>query len=125
MPARPPPSASHSAATIHRGCECTTARWSSASSSYGGATCSSHASRSCAEIRRSTALTNFARPSPSTARASSTVAETAAWVGMRVESNWWAPSASTSSTGGSTSRSGRSTQAAITASYVPWWRSVP
>ena len=44
-----------------------------------------------AAILRSTALTNLARPSPSTTRASSTEADTAAWVGMRVPSSWCAP----------------------------------
>jgi hypothetical protein len=53
------------------------------------------------------------------------VADTAACVGIRVPSNWWAPRLSTSSTGGSTSRSGRSTHAAMIASYVPCRRSVP
>ena len=59
------------------------------------------------------------------ARAGSTVADTAAWVGTRVRSSWWVPRRSTSSTGGSTSSSGRSTTACSTASYVPRKRSVP
>ena len=40
-------------------------------------------------------------------------------------SSWWVPSRSRSRTGGSTWSSGRSTQAASTASYVPRPRSVP
>ena len=49
-----------------------------------GATSASQASRSCRPTRRSTALTNEPRPSPATARASSTVAPTAACAGTRV-----------------------------------------
>ncbi len=66
MPARPPPSASHRAETTHRGWECTTARWSSGSSSYGGATRSSQPSRSSCAILRSIGVDELARPSPST-----------------------------------------------------------
>ena len=81
-----------------------------------GASSATHAARSFAATLRRTALTKATGPALTTRRARSTVAETAACCGMRVRSSWWAPSRSTSSTGGSTLASGRSTQACSTAS---------
>ena len=52
-------SASCSASTIQRGCDCTTARWPTGSACGSGATSSTHASRSRSPTRRSTALANL------------------------------------------------------------------
>jgi hypothetical protein len=49
---------------------------------------------------RSTALTSPVTRRPTVAAASSTVAETAARSGTRIESTWWAPSRSRSTTAG-------------------------
>jgi hypothetical protein len=50
------------------------------------------------------------------ARTRSTVVLIAAWSGTRIESSWWAPTRSASSTRASTFDSGRSVQAARIAS---------
>ena len=76
----------------------------------------SHASRSRLDTRRRTALTKVAAPSPAAWAARSTVAETAAWLGTRMPSSWWAPSLRTSSTTASMREAGRSEQWAMTAS---------
>ena len=73
-----------------------------------GALVSTHASRSWALTRRSTALTSFPGPSPIRARVRSTVVETAACGEIRVDRIWWAPSRSASMTGGSSSDRSRS-----------------
>ena len=82
-------------------------------------------SRSCSETRRSTALANPAAPGPTSERTSATVVEIAACAGTRMASSWWVPSRSASSTRACTFASGRSMQAASTASYRPWRRIVP
>jgi hypothetical protein len=120
---RSPPRASRKAPAIHRGWLCSSA--SAPRRSSAGASCVTQAARSLAATLRRTALTKATGPAETTRRARSTVAETAACGGMRVRSSWCAPSRRTSSTGGSTWASGRSTQAARTASYRPWPRRAP
>ena len=90
-----------------------------------GATRSTQPSRSCSLTRRSTALANPAAPGPTSERTSATVVEIAACAGTRIASSWCAPSRSASSTRACTLASGRSTQAASTASYRPCRRTVP
>ena len=81
-----------------------------------GATRATQPSRSCSETRRSTALANPAAPGPTSERTRSTVVLIAAWAGTRMASSWWVPSRSASSTRACTLASGRSMQAASTAS---------
>src|SRR3954470_5494024 len=90
-----------------------------------GATAAIHCSRFCCATRRSTALANPPAPELTLARTRSTVVLMAACLGTRIASSWWVPSRIASSTFASTLLSGRSTQAARIASYVPRRRSVP
>jgi len=59
---------------------------------------------------------NDPAPTPTLAFTRSTVVLIAAWSGTRIASSWWLPSRSASSTFASTLASGRSMQAASTAS---------
>ena len=108
-------SASRKARTIHTGWDAVSASRAS-SSAPAGTIRSSQPARSCSATRRRTALAKPAAPWPTSARTTSTVAETAACAGTRMPSSWCAPSRSASSRGGSICSSGRSTHAASTAS---------
>ncbi len=113
--ARPwPRSAARSAVTTHSGWLCRTA--SAAAAAPSGTTASRHSSRERSLTRRITALTNPLAPAPATTFARPTVWSTAACVGTRMPSSWWAPRRSTSSTWGSTRVVSRPAARAMTAS---------
>ncbi len=76
-----------------------------------GATRPIHSPRSCSLTERSTALTKLPAPVLPRARTRSTVVLIAAWSGTRIDSSWWVPTRSASSTLASTLDSGRSVQA--------------
>src|SRR5690606_9808320 len=86
-PDRSSPSASANARTIHAGWLWTTARWPTGSTSAAGATSAIQSSRDRPATRRSTAL---AKPVAAgwIRWTRSTVDETAAWAGTRVNSAW-------------------------------------
>ena len=110
------PTASRSSSTTHSG-------WLKASAAYrvgdarsSGVILSIHSSRSRSLTERSTALVKLPAPVFTRARTRSTVVLIAAWSGTRIDSSWWVPTRSASSTFDSTFDSGRSMQAARIAS---------
>ena len=103
------------ALTTHTGWDSTAASAAALSGASARST-ASQASRSRSDTRRRTALTKVAALRPAAYAARSTVVETAAWLGTRMPSSWWAPSLRTSSTTASMRDKGRSEQRAMTAS---------
>ena len=122
----PSPTASASASTTHRGWAWATLEVPDRVVAHVPARPARPTPRSsCSETRRSTAFAKPAAPGPTSERTSATVVLIAACAGTRMASSWWAPRRSASSTRACTFASGRSTQAASTASYRPWRRTVP